>query len=131
MGKVTAQDLEKLLAEVTQGEWVADDLGGMTVTTSAECLPARRTDGYGCGNDFICDLNDGEYHEYSSPEEQQANATLIALAPSLARRAIAAEKLAEAASVVLERGYVSPSIEEERGDHDALKSALAAWEAAQ
>ena len=40
----------------------------------------ERTWGYGCGNDFVCDLNDGEYHEYCSQDEQRANAEFIAAA---------------------------------------------------
>lgn len=38
----------------------------------------ERTWGYGCGNDFVCDLNDGEYHEYHNKAEQLANASFIA-----------------------------------------------------
>lgn len=38
----------------------------------------ERTWGYGCGNDFVCDLNDGEYHEYHNKAEQMANASFIA-----------------------------------------------------
>lgn len=37
-----------------------------------------RTHGYGCGNNFICDLNDMEYHEYTDIEEQRANGDLLA-----------------------------------------------------
>lgn len=40
----------------------------------------ERTWGYGCGNDFVCDLNDGEYHEYHNKAEQMANASFIAYA---------------------------------------------------
>ena len=38
----------------------------------------ERTWGYGCSNDFVCDLNDGEYHEYHNKAEQMANASFIA-----------------------------------------------------
>lgn len=38
----------------------------------------ERTWGYGCSNDFVCDLNDGEYHEYNNKAEQLANASFIA-----------------------------------------------------
>jgi len=40
--------------------------------------------GYGFGdNGFICDLDDGEYHEYDNRAEMEANARLIAAAPEL------------------------------------------------
>lgn len=45
----------------------------------------RRCTGYGCNNNFICDLDDGEYHEYSDEEECAANAALIASAPDMYR----------------------------------------------
>lgn len=38
----------------------------------------ERTWGYGCGNSFVCDLNDGEYHNYCNESEQLANAEFIA-----------------------------------------------------
>lgn len=43
-----------------------------------------RTYGYGCGNNFVANLNDGEYHEYTDKGEQVSNAKLIALAPEMA-----------------------------------------------
>lgn len=43
----------------------------------------KRIHGYGADNDFVCDLNDGEYHEYYSADEQEANTNLIAAAPEL------------------------------------------------
>ncbi len=63
----------------TPGPWMVDD---QQVVTLAVCHP-RRTYGYGCGNDFVCDLNDGEYHQYRNDKEQAANARLIAAAPDL------------------------------------------------
>lgn len=63
----------------TKGPWVSL---GSSVITEAD-VPLNRTNGYGCGNDFICCLNDGEYHEYTSKIEQEANARLIAAAPDL------------------------------------------------
>lgn len=63
----------------TPGPWVVD---GQQVVTLAACHP-NRTYGYGCGNDFVCDLNDGEYHQYRNDKEQAANARLIAAAPDL------------------------------------------------
>lgn len=45
----------------------------------------RRCTGYGCNNNFVCDLDDGEYHEYDDEEECAANAHLIAAAPEMYR----------------------------------------------
>jgi len=69
------------MAEVkhTPGPW--ESHGSFVITTAD--VPSGRTFGYGCGNRFICDLNDGEYHEYDSVAEQEANARLIAAAPDL------------------------------------------------
>ena len=50
-----------------------------------------------------------------APAEVEANARLIAAAPDLL----------EVAMRILERGYVSEHIEEERGDHLALVAAIA------
>ena len=43
----------------------------------------KRCSGYGCNNNFVCDLDDGEYHEYWDEAECAANAALIAAAPEL------------------------------------------------
>lgn len=77
----------------TKGAWEAEErinvFPSCGVIVKNPNLPKDRTYGYGCeygygcGNDFICDLNDGEYHEYTNPEEQQANAYLIAAAPDM------------------------------------------------
>lgn len=64
----------------TPGPWEAID--NRQVVTVAE-VETGRTYGYGCENDFVCDLNDGEYHEYRNEKEQAANARLIAAAPEL------------------------------------------------
>lgn len=63
----------------TPGPWVSCKNG---VRTSANVEP-NRVGGYGVSNDFICCLNDGEYHQYFDHEEQEANASLIAAAPDL------------------------------------------------
>lgn len=65
----------------TKGNWKADKYCS-SVTTDYEST-TKRTYGYGCGNNFICCLNDGEYHEYMDDEEQKANVQLIAAAPDL------------------------------------------------
>lgn len=67
-----------------------------------------RTHGYGCGNQFVCDLNDGEYHEYTNPAEQAANAALIALAPEMAEHVIeVARALGEMPFDIHEMGFGS------------------------
>ncbi|MEQ3644793.1 MAG: hypothetical protein ABNH17_05460 [Paracoccus sp. (in: a-proteobacteria)] len=64
----------------TPGPWAIDF---SSIISKADALPAGRVHGYGCGNDFVADLNDGEYHEYTDRDEQDANAHLIAAAPDL------------------------------------------------
>lgn len=65
----------------TKGPWKVNSFNS---GVSTDYVPdSDRTSGYGAGNDFICDLNDGEYHEYHNNEEQIANAHLIAAAPEL------------------------------------------------
>jgi hypothetical protein len=66
----------------TQGPWKVCATGSRVTTTSVN-IPDFRTHGYGCGNDFIADLDDGEYHEYTNDREMRANARLIAAAPEL------------------------------------------------
>lgn len=65
----------------TQGQWVVN--GRQVVLSETPCN--KRCSGYGCDNDFICDLDDGEYHEYYDQEEMNANAALIAAAPEMYR----------------------------------------------
>lgn len=60
----------------TPPPWVADEKGyDVSLGYTPEC---GRTHGYGCGNNFVCSLNDGEYHEYYDESEQRANAEFIA-----------------------------------------------------
>ncbi|KFI26654.1 hypothetical protein CN97_02835 [Haematobacter massiliensis] len=72
-------DLEKLLAEVTPGEWKI----GRLESYEMDGTPFRRV--Y---------FESGEAHIRGADCDQ--NARLIAMAPTLARKVIAAEKLAEA-----------------------------------
>ena len=58
---------------------------------------------------------DGSVRDKRTFAEHEANARLIAAAPDLL----------EVAMRILERGYVSEHIEEERGDHLALVAAIA------
>lgn len=73
------------------------------------------------GNEFIASVYpnaqpgwDG-YGRFDRQDETEANARLIAAAPDLL----------EIAQQILDRGYVSESIPEERADHLALKAAIA------
>ena len=74
----------------TPGPWRAAGTNGSHVVTESKVHDdnvgpwEQRVAGYGRSSDFICDLNDGEYHEYKDHAEQSANAELIALAPEMA-----------------------------------------------
>ena len=65
----------------TPGPWEA--YNSVVHTTKKDSLPPDRTWGYGLNDGFICCLDDGEYHNYSDPEECAANAHLIAAAPEM------------------------------------------------
>ena len=67
------------MANHTPGPW---RWSLFSVVTDAP-VSANRTYGYGCSDNFICDLDDGEYHNYSDSGEMEANAQLIAAAPDL------------------------------------------------
>lgn len=75
---MTAERIAEIKAregKATPGPWVANEYAsGVDLGYKPD---HERTWGYGCGNDFVCDLNDGEYHEYCSQEEQRANAEFI------------------------------------------------------
>jgi len=66
----------------TPGPWFVDDSSVIAhVPTGSNRVHGY---GYGCGSQgFICDLDDGEYHEYNDKNEMRANARLIAAAPDL------------------------------------------------
>lgn len=69
------------MTEHTKTPWRVDDEDCDRIVT--DYTPDRpRTYGYGCGNDFIADLDDGEYHNYKSQEEKRANARFIVRACS-------------------------------------------------
>lgn len=68
--------LKALAQKATPGPWCADR-DGYGVHTQYTPLK-ERTFGYGCGNDFVCNLNDGEYHEYHDAKEQMNTAAYIA-----------------------------------------------------
>ena len=88
-------DLEKLLAEVTPGEWRVED---RTTLVWGDCNQ-NDTSTYGMGYPIAEARRTPSASWAKGPkdyEEAEANAQLIAMAPDLARKVIAAEKLAEA-----------------------------------
>lgn len=65
-----------LAEKATPGPWYANRSGRGVIT---QYTPLKdRTFGYGCGDEFVCDLNDGEYHEYCDDKEQVNTAAHIA-----------------------------------------------------
>lgn len=108
MGVCPMTDLEKLLAEVTPGEW----RNSGPATASVNTFHVRSDNG----------LRASVYGRNA-----RAEADLIAMAPALARKVIAAEKLVEALRLVMQHGTIMDS--EMR--MNACGSALSAWEAAQ
>lgn len=71
------QEIQARCEAATPGPWEADETG-YDVITKAFSHKDKRTGGYGSEGNFICDLNDGEYHEYADKTEQVANAEFIA-----------------------------------------------------
>lgn len=88
---MNAQELEKLLADVTPGEWDTNTHDYGTSNTGGAYVGVYSEDGATITHVLCRDrAGTGGAHHYAP------NARLIALAPTLARRVIAAEKLAEA-----------------------------------
>lgn len=87
---MTAEQLEELLGKVTQGEWEV-------VAPPDGIWPPRVFS----GSLIICMVDNSD----ADQDEKQDNATLIAIAPSLARRVIAAEKLVEALEGIAKTKY--------------------------
>lgn len=121
---MTAKELEKLLAEVTQGEWTKDiDLHeyGWSFDTDGENTYC------GLGTSLAGPIAIVAVPSaFGMDDELDANVALILLAPTLARRVIAAEKLAGAFRWVDENPAAHPSIRRE-----VVRAARAEWEAAQ
>lgn len=85
---MTAEQLEELLGKVTPGEWVDDDTHSLF-----------------SGRKLVCIVADEESNNYGGnfeSGEAESNLILIALAPALARRVVAAEKLVERIDEILD-----------------------------
>ena len=95
---MTAEQLEELLGKVTQGNWrVEQD----TTLIWGHCDPEDSSDrgmGYPVAECRITPIS--SWAKGPDSDAGEANATLIALTPSLARRVIAAEKLVEAGNTM-------------------------------
>ena len=107
----------------TKGPW-GFEIDGAGVFTHADVV-TDRTHGYGCRNNFVCDLNDGEYHQYESASEQMANAHLIAAAPDMYE---ALKKMISAKETVIRDAGFSPGISDR---FKIIEAALAKAEGAQ
>ena len=115
---MTAQELEKLLAQVTPAEWDVGLYGEPTAVSAGKRLVAS-SGGYSDGKE-------------GTRAENVSNARIIALAPTLARRAIAAEKLARALkNAKAELAEYEIEIRGETYNSPEINAALAEWEAAQ
>lgn len=134
---IDIKQLEGLLERVTPGEWIyrprEDDYWGIVRVAN------------GCnfsGYDLVCQAKDHRYlsDDYLSQcrsenrDPWEYNARLISLAPALARRVIAAEKLAEALGEMLSE-YGAPYDSEcrckgdtELGMISEARKALSEWE---
>ena len=90
---MTAEQLEELLGKVTQGEWKRY---GSSVKANGSCDTVSCSVLIGLAHVHDTEQYDDEGRCFMLSGSRDENATLIALAPSLARRVIAAEKLVEA-----------------------------------
>lgn len=94
MKDIDLDELERLANQAVPGPWEIEE-GGEAVFSSNKSLPEGRAYGYHfCRNNtmtnFVCDLNDGEYHEYDDIEEQKNTALYIAaMSPVTAKALIA------------------------------------------
>lgn len=86
----------------TPGPWEVGEYGSTVVTAYT---PDRgRVSGCGCDNNFVSDLNDGDYYIYESEEGQRANAYLIAAAPEMLE---ALEKVKKYIERCMDVGYLA------------------------
>ena len=109
---MTAEQLEELLGKVTQGEWrVAYERGATNIYAGRESI-----------------MGDETYYPWVP--ENLNDWELIALAPSLARKVIAAEKLVEAATR-LDDEYCGQIYGPALCSIESLRAAISEYEAAQ
>ena len=125
---MTAQELEALLAEVTPGAWHIDPDDRFEVlaedgAADPWCIAgAHRSVGHIEGDN-----------------QSAANARLIAMAPDLARKVLAAEKLVESLEIISDVADECDDYHYDDGNQApidvgtcrAIRAALAAWAAAQ
>ena len=122
---MNAADLQKLLNEATKGPWRLEQ--GTTLIWGA-CIPedaSSRGMGYPISECRITAIS--SWAKGPDADAGEANARLIALSPDLARRVIAAEKLAEALRVVCQHGRIDDS----ESRMNMCGAALAEWDATQ
>lgn len=106
-------ELERLLTQITQGPW---SVPGQPDKVCAEGYTAQgRTK----------TIADCEHRSWMGELDAAANAELIAMAPALARRVIAAERMADAARTVINSHWQDPHV---RGIYN-LERHLTAYEA--
>ena len=113
---ITTDELRKLLDEVTPGEWVSEP--------GHEQQNGQRY--WQVQNEYDAIMQNQFCWAQGSHE---ANARLIALAPTLARRVIAADKLVEAANDVRTRIVTAFPASEVFGPVQRLDDAIAEYEA--
>ena len=114
---ITADELENLLAEVTPGWRCAGKY--MAIISDGNTGWDKPSEIYGYGGHMVCES-----------VKHPAIKSLIIAAPTLARKVIAAERLAEAATR-LDDEYCGQIYGPALCSIESLRAALAAWEAAQ
>lgn len=122
----TNEELRALLDEATEGPWVVpDQTWRRSLTVEIDCGEGDRlikcpgSGGAMSYTDTICTL------AWSNTAEWEANGRLIALAPTLARQRLAAEKLREALDAIRD---IEPDPDNMSRFHQIAEEALAAYE---
>lgn len=118
---ITTEELEKLLAEVTPGPW-APHRDPCHFDTLSDVRGGSKREAQGISSQLMVSVGG-----FAGWKEQEANTRLIAMAPALARRVIAAEKLVDALRRVSDAApFASGS-----NVSEMIKDAIAEYEAAQ
>jgi len=134
---MTAEQLEELLGKVTPGEWRVEKETTLILGSCSADDTSTLGMGYPVAECRISPLS--SWAKGPNPDEGEANARLIAMAPELARKVIAAEKLVKAARKTVSPktamlSGLAPKISVDRlmwAGVDDLEKALAAWDSAQ